>query len=115
MKCERCGKDSATKHGLYRNKAGFHQKWKCKSCGTTWHDELVLKMGDNLRCRLLGHDWNYNREPTNEWPVEPKGPMQFTAVCDRCEAELFEDQTGEFDRKKHIINRNVGDKEDEPE
>ena len=46
MKCERCGEHSARKHGLYRNKAGFHQKWKCRLCGTTWHDETVHLMGE---------------------------------------------------------------------
>ena len=47
MKCTRCGEHSARKHGLYRNKAGFHQKWKCRSCGTTWHDETVLNLGES--------------------------------------------------------------------
>jgi len=49
MKCENCGKDSARKHGLYRNKAGVHQKYKCRSCGATWHDKEVLESKEKAK------------------------------------------------------------------
>lgn len=59
----------------------------------------------NWTCFVFGHDWNYNKKPTHEWSIKTRGPCQYTAVCDRCGAELFQDQTDEFRFHNHIIEK----------
>ena len=66
----------------------------------------------NWKCFLLGHDWNYNKKPKSPWPPEISGgPCDYSAVCDRCGAELFKNQYGEFDFRSKIILK-VTNKED---
>jgi len=41
MKCKACGSTNTIQHGLYNNRHGKYQRYKCKDCGRTFIGESI--------------------------------------------------------------------------
>jgi len=41
MECKACGSTNTVRHGLYNNRRGKYQRYKCKDCGRTFIEESI--------------------------------------------------------------------------